>query len=49
MLPKSRNLIKGDMPAMKVFFFFSGLKNRTRLVLSYFVKPKEDLTVKHHF
>lgn len=22
MLPKSRNLIKGDMPAMRDFFFF---------------------------
>lgn len=48
MLPKSRNLIKGDMPAMRDFFS-SGLKNRTRLVLSYFIRPKEDLTVKHYF
>lgn len=46
MLPKSRNLIKGDMPATRLF---PGLRNRTRLVLSYFIRPKEDLTVKHHF
>lgn len=45
MLPKSRNLIKGDMPAMRIF---SGLRNRTRLGLSHFIRPKEDLTVKHH-
>lgn len=46
MLPKSRNLIKGDMPAMRLF---SGLRNRTRLALAHFIKPKEDLPVKHHF
>lgn len=46
MLPQSRNLIKGDVPAMRLFFPLSGCRNRTRLLLSHFVRLKEDLTVK---
>lgn len=50
MLPQSRNLIKGDVPATRLFFFFlnQGAEIEQGYFFLIFIRPREDLTVKHH-